>query len=279
MTLGSSLDRQESEREKRIPPDHDPAYDLKRVLSLELDAIRQGRARRGNPPPTPGDSEDNPIAGAHAAQLTGLALSGTGVRSAVFHLGILQGLARLGLLRRFDYLSSSAGGGYIAGWLEAWIRREGLAKVEADLAQDAAAHGVGQELNEDEEGSWVEPAPVRHLRALGSHVTRRPGLFSADAWTMAVVYLWNLVLNLVVVILGVGVLLLLPRVVLLVSRTFDRSSSLTLLQVAALFLGIVMFFIGANLSETFAERDTRWSWFSGAGWVQRLIVVPLCLAA
>jgi hypothetical protein len=47
------------------------------------------------------------------AGLMGLAFSGGGIRSATFNLGILQGLAKLGLLRKFNYLSTVSGGGYI----------------------------------------------------------------------------------------------------------------------------------------------------------------------
>src|SRR5207237_5108840 len=53
-----------------------------------------------------------------------LCLSGGGVRSAVFNLGILQGLARAGLLSKFDYLSTVSGGGFIGSWLSAWVHRE-----------------------------------------------------------------------------------------------------------------------------------------------------------
>ncbi len=42
-----------------------------------------------------------------------LCISGGGIRSAIFGLGILQGLARCGLLDRFHYLSTVSGGGYI----------------------------------------------------------------------------------------------------------------------------------------------------------------------
>ena len=55
----------------------------------------------------------------------GLAFSGGGIRSATFNLGFLQGLASLGLLKQFDYLSTVSGGGYIGGWFAAWVRREG----------------------------------------------------------------------------------------------------------------------------------------------------------
>src|SRR5207302_2292989 len=67
--------------------------------------------------------------------LVGLTFSGGGIRSATFNLGVLQGLAELGLLKYVDYLSTVSGGGYIGCWFSTWIQREpgGLRKVEKDL--------------------------------------------------------------------------------------------------------------------------------------------------
>src|SRR5436853_1594516 len=66
-------------------------------------------------------------------RLVGLALSGGGVRSATFGLGILQGLARSGLLSQIDYLSGTGGGSYVAGFLSTWIHSFGYPEVEAQL--------------------------------------------------------------------------------------------------------------------------------------------------
>src|SRR5215218_1365943 len=41
-----------------------------------------------------------------------LCLSGGGIRSASFAVGVLQALARLGVLTQFDYLSTVSGGGF-----------------------------------------------------------------------------------------------------------------------------------------------------------------------
>ena len=57
---------------------------------------------------------------------TALCLSGGGIRSATFSLGILQGLCRARILEQVDYLSTVSGGGYIGGWLSAWIRRSSI---------------------------------------------------------------------------------------------------------------------------------------------------------
>ena len=119
-----------------------------RVLAAELAAVRKRRehlrdsAVDGEPPgqaALAGDAAAQPVHAAALAELTdqkaqrlealdmhlsGLAISGGGIRSATFALGVLQGLADLDLLKRFDYISTVSGGGYIGGWLAAWTKRE-----------------------------------------------------------------------------------------------------------------------------------------------------------
>jgi hypothetical protein len=51
------------------------------------------------------------------ADLVGVCLSGGGLRSAAFNLGILQGLHRYGVLRWVDYLASVSGGSYVSGMM------------------------------------------------------------------------------------------------------------------------------------------------------------------
>ncbi len=51
----------------------------------------------------------------------GLTLSGGGMRSATFNLGIVQALARLGILPAVDYLSTVSGGGYMGTSLSALL--------------------------------------------------------------------------------------------------------------------------------------------------------------
>lgn len=52
-----------------------------------------------------------------AADLVGLALSGGGVRSGAFNLGVLQALHQDGVLRQVDYMSTVSGGGYVGASL------------------------------------------------------------------------------------------------------------------------------------------------------------------
>jgi hypothetical protein len=51
----------------------------------------------------------------------GLALSGGGIRSSTFSLGVLVALAGRGVLSQFDYLSTVSGGGYLGSFLSAFL--------------------------------------------------------------------------------------------------------------------------------------------------------------
>src|SRR5262245_24798275 len=53
--------------------------------------------------------------------LAGLALSGGGIRSATFNLGVLQAFCKRGLFGRFDYLSTVSGGSYIGGMISSLL--------------------------------------------------------------------------------------------------------------------------------------------------------------
>src|SRR6185503_21341938 len=64
------------------------------------------------------------IAENHKQNHAAICLSGGGIRSATFGLGVLQGLAHNDLLQKFNYVSTVSGGGYIGSWLSAWIHRE-----------------------------------------------------------------------------------------------------------------------------------------------------------
>ncbi len=71
----------------------------------------------------------------------GIALSGGGVRSATFSLGVLQALARLKLLRHVAYLSTVSGGGYIGGFLGRLFLRDlkRIAPAECERARSEPA--------------------------------------------------------------------------------------------------------------------------------------------
>jgi hypothetical protein len=118
---------------------------------------------------------------ASGTDLTALCLSGGGIRSASFALGVMQTLARFGLLGQFHYLSSVSGGGYIASWLSLWRRLSPDTIVFESL--DAAMH------------TGDEAAQITGIRADSNYLTPQLGLLSADTWTVFALYLRNLLLN------------------------------------------------------------------------------------
>src|SRR6516162_5674926 len=82
---------------------------------------------------------------AAAKKQAALCLSGGGIRSAAFSLGVLQALARKGLLSRFQYLSTVSGGGYAGAWLSAVILDAGgdVEAVQRQLAAPEAPLQIG----------------------------------------------------------------------------------------------------------------------------------------
>lgn len=69
--------------------------------------------------------------------LTGLALSGGGIRSAIFNLGVVQELARRGVFKHIDYLSTVSGGGYLGCSLSAQLSHADARYPDDMLSSDA----------------------------------------------------------------------------------------------------------------------------------------------
>ena len=80
---------------------------LKKLMDAEYNRMNE-EAKRFNEAVIEPGNQKNPI---------GLALSGGGIRSATFSLGILQGFAQGKWIEKIDYLSTVSGGGYIGGSL------------------------------------------------------------------------------------------------------------------------------------------------------------------
>jgi hypothetical protein len=141
------------------------------------------------------------------APLAALCLSGGGIRSATFGLGVIQGLAERGVLGTFDYLSTVSGGGYIGGWLTAWKQRKGgIDNVIPHLRRDAPAVSAG------------ELDPIQHLREYNNYLSPKLGLFSADTWTLIATVTRNMFLNWLVFVPLLLAALMAPRLLLSLAR-------------------------------------------------------------
>ena len=167
-----------------------------------------------------------------------LCLSGGGIRSATFALGVLQGLARCGLLGKFHYLSTVSGGGYIGGWLAAWILRakDGLDEVSKNLAAP----------REDTRPN-PEPTQLQNLRSYSNYLSPRLGLLSADTWTLVATYLRNLLLNWFVLIPLLAAVLTIPWIYLAVLLKYPPPYTLVTLGLGVACLVIGVAYMGRNL--------------------------------
>lgn len=84
-----------------------------------------------------------------------LALSGGGIRSATFSLGVVRGLAKNGVFRKFNYISTVSGGGYIGATLGRLYQEDQNAdQVEKGLAADDTTLLKWLRRN----GRYLEPA-------------------------------------------------------------------------------------------------------------------------
>ena len=108
----AEVTRQRNERQYdhvQILSAEDPTAPLREVVSGERDS------KTGDKPPPPADFRLTPTwsrrvcTGEHVDDLVGLAISGGGIRSATFGLGVLQRLQEIELLRKVDYLSTVSG--------------------------------------------------------------------------------------------------------------------------------------------------------------------------
>jgi hypothetical protein len=105
--------------------------------------------------------------GADAPPLCGLALSGGGIRSATFALGLIQGMVRADRFDRVDMLSTVSGGGYIGSFVRSLF-------IPAKLRFHQAGDPPIPDLHDDERefaqrrqwalGALAAPAGAKQLR-------------------------------------------------------------------------------------------------------------------
>ena len=147
--------------------------------------------------------------------IAGLAISGGGIRSATFALGVLESLKDSGLLAKFHYLSTVSGGGYIGAWLSANIRRR----------PDWLTH------------DWTDS--IRYLRRYSNYLSPQVGFFSADTWSMVTIWLRNTLLIQATAILAIACAQLLPRPLLWVFHHYPNAGGWRWATVVLFLFGVV----------------------------------------
>jgi predicted acylesterase/phospholipase RssA len=177
----------------------------RRLLEAEASYIRRWRgkwAEQGT------DAREVPgQADTGTGDLVGLALSGGGIRSATFSLGVMQALAARGLLKGVDYLSTVSGGGYIGSaltWLLSARAKEGY-ETDPDCKNPAPKFGVSKtdfpfgtqdpEPGAPRDDNESQRKLLRYLREHGYYLTPGAGI---TAFSLLGVVLRGTFLNLLV---------------------------------------------------------------------------------
>ena len=197
-----------------------------------------------------------------------LCLSGGGIRSATFSLGVIQALAKhdltkaqqesatlsgeevdrsaetanQSLLSRFHYLSTVSGGGYIGSWLSAWRTRNDFQTVWRNL--------TGRP-----EGPDIEPPELSWLRAYSNYLTPKVGLGSVDTWADAAISVRNLLLNWLVIIPAIALALLGLKFIAALTIGVERIDGAWWPQALILLAGIACLIVAQAF--TTSNRPTR----------------------
>lgn len=158
-------------------PDQKPVQ-FDDVYQREMQEILK-RRREANVPP---ERDEAGKVKSPAGNLVGLALSGGGVRSGAFNLGVLQALHQGGVLRHVDYMSTVSGGGYVGASLSSLALHpdtefEWKASSPDPGCQDSSAAGNQLDkfpLNPHKDGR--QPTRVLEFIHSGNYL-RRPLIF------------------------------------------------------------------------------------------------------
>jgi hypothetical protein len=247
---------------------HDGQADFGAELSSAIEARKRESGQRREATPKlllserVRDRERERLGG---APRIGLALSGGGIRSATFALGLVQALHRLRLFSLVDYVSTVSGGGYLGGWLYAMQRR---GQLDEALTLDGE-----------------EPRQVRFLRAYSNYLTPKLGLFSGDTWAAVSTVVRNLTLTFSILSLSLLSVLFVPWAVALTFRWLQQTSespaaATWLLVAAGLLLALAFAVSAGNMARPL--RTGGWQIEKGnwtPAWQAQLFVVAPILVS
>jgi hypothetical protein len=211
-----------------------------------------------------------------------LCLSGGGIRSAAFALGVIQCFAdhrvvpkRIDadsrpLLQEFDYLSTVSGGGYIGSWLSAWLYQA------RTLAGTGQAGSVLAQLNQ-RVADHQEVEPIGNLRRNSHYLAPKFSALSADVWTDVATIARNLLLNWILFLAPLILLVLLTKGL---AFLFADASVLPIGPIGNLALTIgAILFAGFALTFAVANRPARSIINLTQTQFLRLDLLPLILGA
>ena len=246
---------------------------LQDVFPAELEEINKRRQKLDLQEIPPDQSPSGKLG------LVGLALSGGGIRSSTFSLGVIQALAKHGLLKSVDYLSTVSGGGFIGSCLSSLLKDPGVGP-EQDRFPLRYQVGTREPLavGQLREGAqYLAPGgvldklriPALLLRGILSNLLIFAFLILLMVLVTEVLYEVGSHIHLpfnYIVLVGVGVFVLLVIVLPLISRVLRGRSTwaqrniqeltfslILILLLGLLFLVPMFLFIDQSLDQSWEE--------------------------
>ena len=207
---------------------------MEKVFPAEIEEIKARREHIG------AETEDLDGRISVKRGLVGLAISGGGIRSATFSLGVIQGLAQQGWLKAIDYLSTVSGGGYIGSCV-------------SSLLNDPKSKSTPEEFPLRYTEGDVEPDSLTHLRNSSNYLS--PGGL-LDKLRLPNVLLRGVLLNLFIFMPYIMAAVFFTEVAYEKGPNWD--------DLATLLFPLSMLFVAMSIIFPFATRFLRrrfnWKW-------------------
>lgn len=216
--------------------------------------------------------------GQSLTDIAGLAISGGGIRSATFALGVVQRLTAAGVMPHFDYLSTVSGGGYLGSFMSTYLNdndpKVGLARGQLPFHKPPEDELAGQKP------ATGEPAPLRHIRGHSNYLFTG-GL--SNRLNMALLGIYGVFANILIFWPLLAGLLLAVSIfqVDLIQKTISKPyfSLLTYLSESCELQVSLAVILIALLSLIFAPRLFRKSLLSYQAFVSSVLMVCVVLIA
>jgi predicted acylesterase/phospholipase RssA len=234
---------------------------------------------------------------------TGLAFSGGGIRSASFALGVLQVLLNEGAFRRFDYLSTVSGGGYLGAAISWWLHRaaldplaqvapgargnssEGRSRYEAFRRQfGSKVQGARTLAGPRQASEWTTSNWLAYVRQHGNYLQPKGVGYASLAASALRVCLYPLFVY-GIALVGLFALVRAPAealrvpLVVLTGLATAAVACVTLVTMSWVYGPATWFasFLGSGASAFLYRQRTRFR--ANSGWLLSAIIVGLLLAS
>lgn len=220
--------------------------------------------------------------------LTGLALSGGGIRSSTLNLGIIQVLDKIGLFSCLDYLSTVSGGGYVGSSISANYSTPKSDEPALQLTPEEKLEQAKSRFPYRHQSGKPEPAGFLQLRNYSNFLVPHGFI---DYMKLPVQVIRGIIVNFLVLLPWIILLALFSSRFMagdagqkfwtwpdLIPRFFTSNPFSLTLTALLLFAGFAIVFPVARRFEIWASGWSKTTWFRSS-YESVMVIVLLMIAA